>query len=122
VGSVLTTLTTHDGVPHARPEKSSNAGAGSREWKASCFCLYQRSLSKSLHLTVLEINCNRRQNSVVANSQSLARSKDKWATSGTSVCSAGHTVAMVAVQENLNGYGLGLQNLPNNTNSGASRR
>jgi hypothetical protein len=32
-GHVLTTLTTRDGVPHARPEGAPCAGAGSREWQ-----------------------------------------------------------------------------------------
>lgn len=32
-GSVLTTLTTRDGGPHARPGEPQHAGAGFREWE-----------------------------------------------------------------------------------------
>ncbi len=42
-GNVLTTLTTRDGVPHARPEGVPCAGAGSKEWQGNWFFLRSQS-------------------------------------------------------------------------------
>jgi len=75
-GDVLTTLTTPDGEPHARPREPF-AGTGKREWQSDSRVevlsnlLSLSPLSDSLHLPEFEVNCNKWLNRLdVAISQS----------------------------------------------------